>query len=84
MDMAMAVMRSPAVTHSYVQTRWWMKIWISSLARLIPGHIRGPLPNPRKLYGLRAACSSPVHCVAVREGLQLYMAWQLSWRKSLI
>jgi len=33
----------------YRQTRWWTKTQISSFARLIPGHIRGPLPNPRKL-----------------------------------
>lgn len=33
----------------YRETRWWTKTQISSFARLIPGHIRGPLPNPRKL-----------------------------------
>lgn len=36
-------------TYSYLQTRWWTKTQISSLARLMPGHILGPLPNPRKL-----------------------------------
>ena len=33
-----------------------MNTEISSLARLIPGHIRCPLPNPRKLKGFRGAC----------------------------
>lgn len=41
----------------YRQTRWWTKTQISSFARLIPGHIRGPLPNPRKLYGLSVSCA---------------------------
>lgn len=40
----------------YLQTRWWMKTQISRRARLIPGHIRGPLPNPRKLYGFNVPC----------------------------
>lgn len=33
-----------------------MKMEISSLARLIPGHMRCPLPNPRKLKGFRGSC----------------------------
>jgi len=46
-----------AAAYLYRQTRWWTKTQISSFARLIPGHIRGPLPNPRKLYGLSVSCS---------------------------
>ena len=44
-------------SYLYLLTRWWMKTQISSLARFIPGHIRGPLPNPRKLKGLNVSCN---------------------------
>lgn len=49
------------LSYLYLQTRWWMKMEISSLARLIPGHMRGPLPNPKKLKGRRVACSWLMH-----------------------
>lgn len=39
------------VAYLYLHIRWWMKTHISSLAKFIPGHIRGPLPNPKKLNG---------------------------------
>jgi hypothetical protein len=44
-------------SYLYLMTRWCMKTQISSLARLIPGHIRGPLPNPRKLKDFTGACN---------------------------
>lgn len=58
--MGRRVVARPAMAAAYVyrQTRWWTKTQISSFARLIPGHIRGPLPNPRKLYGLSVSCAS--------------------------
>lgn len=33
-----------------------MNTEISSFAKLMPGHILGPLPNPRKLKGFNGAC----------------------------
>ncbi|TVU43991.1 hypothetical protein EJB05_03413 [Eragrostis curvula] len=52
-----AMVSASAAAHLYRQTRWWTKTQISRRARLMPGHIRGPLPNPRKLYGLSVCCT---------------------------
>ncbi|RRT55166.1 hypothetical protein B296_00045265 [Ensete ventricosum] len=52
-----------SIFYLYRHIRWWMKMQISSFAKCIPGHIRGPLPNPRKLYGFSGFCHNGTRCM---------------------
>lgn len=69
-------------TYLYLHTRWWMKMQISNLAKFIPGHIRGPLPNPRKLKVLIGACHWKKQIIswsAFRESESWWTNYKLKW-----
>lgn len=69
-------------TYLYLHTRWWMKMQISNLAKFIPGHIRGPLPNPRKLKVLIGACHWKKQIIswsAFRESESWWKNYKLKW-----
>ena len=73
------IIKNLFLSYVYLLIRWWMKTLISSLARFIPGHIRGPLPNPRKLKGLRVSCNWMK--VSILGSLEIEMAIKVSFQE---